>query len=170
MMNESEKLQGLGGWLVLVGIGIVVSPLRIAFIVLILYVPIFTDGTWEALTTAGAENYHPLWAPLLIGELAFNSALVLASCYLAYLFFTKQKFFPQFFIGVVLASVVFIPLDAWVTSFVLTDVPVFDPETTMEFARTLVYAIVWIPYVLTSKRVKATFVNPPSEPSTMASL
>ena len=168
-MNESERLQGLGGWLVLVGIGIVVSPLRTAFIVLTLYVPIFTDGTWEAITTVGAENYHPMWAPLIIGEVVINTIFILASCYLAYLFFTKRNFFPLLFIYVALASVLFVPLDAWVASFVLTDEPIFDPATTEEFARALVYAIVWIPYMLSSKRVKATFISSPSEPSPMAS-
>jgi len=168
-MNENERLQGLEGWLVLVGIGVVISPLRLVFMLLTLYVPMFTDGTWEALTTVGAEKYHPLWAPLLIGEVVFNTGFILVSCYLAYLFFTKRKFFPLLFIYVVLASVLFIPLDAWVASFVLTDVPIFDPATTMELVRSLVYAIVWIPYMLISKRVKATFIRSPGEPSPMPS-
>ena len=167
-MNESTRLQGLGGWLVLVGIGIVVAPLINAYIVLTTFAPIFAGGTWETLTTVGAENYHPMWAPLLIGEVVISTAFVFVYCYLAYLFFTRRKSFPLLFIYTALASVIFIPLDAWVASFVLTDEPIFDPTTTMEFGRALVYAIVWIPYMLTSKRVKATFISSPNDGTLLA--
>lgn len=158
-MNENNELKGLGGWLVLVGIGVVVGPFRLAYEFGPLYYSIFTDGSFEYLTTPGTEAYHHLWGPLLVFEAVFNSLIVLASLYLIYLFFSKHYIFPKAYIAIVLVSVVFIPLDAWFASFVITDEPMFDPGTTKEFARALVGAVIWVPYMLVSQRVKATFVE-----------
>ncbi len=158
-MNDKDDLKGLGGWLILVGIGIVLAPFRLAYEFGPMYYSIFTDGTFEILTTAGTEAYHSLWGPLLIGEALCNSLLVLASVYLVYLFFTKHYLFPKVYIAIIAFSLFFIPLDAWVGSFVIIDEPMFDPATTKEFVRTLGSAVIWVPYMLVSKRVKATFVE-----------
>jgi len=158
-MSENNELKGLGGWLILVGIGVIIAPIRLLVTYIPIYIPIFENGTWEALTTAGAEAYDPLWAPLLIGEIAYNSIMVAALIYLIYLFFTKRYFFPKLYVGVMVVSVIFIPLDAWLVTKVLPDEPMLDPETTKEFMRTLVGAAIWVPYMLLSKRVKATFVG-----------
>lgn len=158
-MNDNNELKGLGGWLVLVGLGVLIGPIRLLITYIPIYKPIFEDGTWEALTTVGSEAYNPLWAPLLIGEMAYNSIMVVASIYLIYLFFSKHYLFPKFYIAIVLISLIFILFDAWIVTKVLPGEPMFDPETTKEFIRTLLGGIIWIPYMLISKRVKATFVE-----------
>ena len=35
----------------------------------------------------------------------------------------------------------------------------FDPETTKEFMIALIGGVIWVPYMLVSKRVQATFVE-----------
>lgn len=163
-MSENSELKGLGGWLILVGLGVVFAPIRVLVTTIPIFKPIFEDGTWEALTTVGAEAYNPMWAPVLIGEIAYNSMIVVASLYLIYLFFSKHYLFPKLYIGLVAVSLVFIPLDAWFVTKVLPGEPMFDPETTQEFIRTLIAGVIWVPYMLLSKRVKATFVeNLPNE-------
>ena len=164
-MTDNE-LKGLGGWLILVGIGVVIGPFRLVAEFVPLYYGIFTDGSFQLLTTSGSEFYHPMWWPLLVFETIFNSLMILASCYLIYLYFSKSYIFPKLYIAIVLLSLVFIPLDAWLASFVLPDEPMFDPATTKELARTFFTAVVWVPYMLISKRVKATFVeNMPNKSS-----
>lgn len=158
-MNDDDDLKGLGGWLILVGIGVVLTPIRLLLSTFTLYKPILEDGTWEALTTAGADAYHPLWAPLLIGEMTYNVLMIAASIYLIYLFFSKHYLFPKVYIALVLISLFFIPLDAWLVAMIFPDEPIFDPHTTKEFLRTLIVGVIWIPYMLISKRVKATFVE-----------
>ena len=162
-MADKEELSGLEGWLILVGIGVVFTPIRLFLGAWMLYPPIFKDGTWEALTTAGSDAYHPLWASLLIGEIAFNVVMLAVSIYMVYLFFSKHHLFPKLFIAVVSISLAFIPLDSWMVESIYPTEGVFDPATTKEFVRTLVVALIWVPYMLVSKRVKATFVkNAPS--------
>ena len=159
IMENNDKLQGLGGWLILVGIGVVLSPIRLLYTYVPAYVPIFEDGTWEALTSNGSELYDPLWAPFLIGEIFFNSIILVASVYLIYLFFSKHHLFPKVYIGIVVVSLILIPLDAWVITIILPTEPMFVPETTKELVQTSITALIWIPYMLISKRVKATFVE-----------
>lgn len=155
----NNELKGLGGWLVLVGIGVIVSPIRLLMTLVPTYKPIFEGGVWEALTTVGSEAYIPHFGSLLIGEVVFNAIMVAASIYLIYLFFSKHYLFPKFYIGIVAASLIFIPLDAWIATKVFSGELMFDPETTKEFMRSFMAGIIWIPYMLTSKRVQATFVE-----------
>lgn len=158
-MSDNAKPKGLGGWLILVGLGLIITPLRISITYGPMFYSVFTDGTFETLTTPGTEYYHWLWAPLLVFEAIFNLSMVLLSAFLLYLFFTKSHLFPKLFIFTILLSLVFIPFDAWLGSLIFTDEPVFDPDTTKEFARTLFSAVIWVPYMLVSKRVEATFVE-----------
>lgn len=158
-MENNENLKGISGWLILVGIGVVISPIRLLITTVPVFHPIFTNGTWEAVTTIGSEAYHPLWGPLLIGEVLYNLCMVLASTYLIYLFFSKHHRFPSFYITIVAVSLIFIPLDAWLISFVMPVEPMFDPDTAKELGRVLVGGLIWVPYMLKSKRVKVTFVE-----------
>jgi hypothetical protein len=95
-----------------VGIGTVISPFRLLFTVISIYLPIFTEGIWEVLTSPEGELYHAFWAPLLMGEVVINLGLVVASFYLIYLYFAQKKLFPQLFIAIAFFSLVFIFLDA----------------------------------------------------------
>jgi len=158
MQHDNNELKGLDGWLILVGIGVVIRPIYV-LVALYSLLPLFSDSTWEAVTTVGSEAYHPLWGPLIIGEIIYNLVLVAVSIYLIYLFFSKHYLFPNFFIAILVASLIFIVLDSWFLILILPNEPMFDPETTKEFARAFVVGIIWIPYMLVSKRVKATFVE-----------
>jgi len=157
-MQESTDLRGLRGWLVLIGIGLVISIARTAYSLLAVQYPLFTEGTFTVLSTPGTPLYNPLWGPILVSEALINAMFVATYAYLIYLFITEHYLFPKVYIATVLASAVFIPLDAWACSFVLVDQPIFDYNTTKELARTLIALFVWVPYMLVSKRVKATFV------------
>lgn len=158
-MNEEKKLEGLGGWLILIGLGIVFSPLKIIALVFSTYSEIFSNDAWEVLTKPGTDAYNPLWGPILIGEILINTILVVAWVFIAFLFFTKKKVFPKWFIGILLFTLIFILIDALAIKLVLPNEPIFDEETAKEFVRTLIISLIWIPYILISKRVKATFIK-----------
>lgn len=158
-MVEDKNIEGLGGWLILVGLGVILSPLVILVTVFPTYFEIFSDGSWAILTTPGSTVYNPLWAPLLIVEIGINAGLVLAWVVAATLYFTKRKAFPKVYIAIVLFSLTFIILDAIAVNAVLPTEPVFDSATARQVGRTLITALIWIPYMLLSKRVKATFIR-----------
>ena len=90
-MTAEKNLYGIKGWLKLVAIVIVVSPIRITILVKMTYSEIFSLGGWEELTTQGGEFYSPLLGPFLIREILINSGVVLVWLYMAYLFFVKRR-------------------------------------------------------------------------------
>lgn len=158
-MSIEENVEGIGGWLVLVALGVVFSPIRIVLELFSIYSGLFSDGTWEFLTTPSTELYHPLWAPIILGELFINGALVLAWIVAIFLFFSKKRIFPKWYIGILLFTLVFIILDAFAIKVVLPSEPAFDDETAKELVRSIIASLIWIPYMLVSKRVKATFIK-----------
>lgn len=158
-MSIEENVEGIGGWLVLVALGVVFSPIRIVLELFSIYSGLFSDGTWEFLTTPSTELYHPLWAPIILGELFINGALVLAWIVAIFLFFSKKRIFPKWYIGILLFTLVFIILDAFSIKVVLPTEPAFDDETAKELVRSIIGCLIWIPYMLVSKRVRATFIK-----------
>ena len=157
--STEKNIEGLGGWLILVGIGVIISPLQLLAVLSKTYLPIFKDGTWEALTYPTSEVYNNMFSSLIIGEIFINSMIFIASIYLIYLFFSKKSFFPKLYIGLIVFSLIFIPLDAILVSSIFPDIEVFDAETMKALGKSIIVGLIWIPYMLISKRVKATFVH-----------
>ncbi|MCP4986689.1 MAG: DUF2569 domain-containing protein [Colwellia sp.] len=158
-VSKSREPLKLGGWLILVALGVVLSPLRLLHLSGTTFPPIFTDGTWEALTTQGSEAYSPIWGPFLIGEILINLIMVLLGIYLVYLFFTKKATLPKWYFGLALFSTVFIVIDAYIVTLVVPDMEVFNSETMKELGHSLVRLLIWSPYLLFSQRSKDTFLN-----------
>lgn len=153
-----KEYAGLRGWLILVCLGLIVSPARILLSFYTDFFPIVSNDTWGLLTTPGSDAYHPLWAPLLIGELAVNTGIIIFSIILLRLFFAKRKEFPRLYIIYSVLSLGFVLIDAWAAGFIPAVAAQNDPSTIKEIARSLVGCVLWIPYMLKSRRVKNTFV------------
>ena len=157
--HVNQGPEGIGGWLILLAIGIVFSPIRIIAQIFPTYFTIFSDGSWAILTTPGSATYHPLWKPILISEIIANVCFVILWIVIAFLFFSKKEKFKRLFIIAILATAVFQVLDAWAITFVIPTTNIFDKESMVELIRTLIYGAIWISYLHRSKRVKATFIR-----------
>ena len=66
--NIEPELKGLGGWLVLIGIGLILAPIKLGYFLYSTYNEIFSSGVWELLTAKGNEYYQEYFAELLIAE------------------------------------------------------------------------------------------------------
>ncbi len=132
------KYQGLGGWLILVGIVIINSM----FILLKDYV----------------EYFGNLTSTLTMIYFAVDTLDLLLGIVTLYLFFKKSYRFPLVFIIFMLFPIL--------TSLGLEPLRVLLEKgyefgsgwTRSDIIIMLLPAMVWIPYILKSKRVKATFV------------
>ncbi len=167
----SQGPSGLGGWLVLPIIGLFGAILWNAAYLFGTIAP--SLDTWSVLTTPGNEFYHSLWAPTLVFETFVTVVLMAAPIGLLVLLFQKRRILPALMVAFygflsltsVIDAILMISFVApWSTS-------IGDPEYAAAATsdagqlifRAIVLAAVWIPYFLVSKRVKNTFVGPPSK-------
>ena len=157
-MNEKE-LNGIGGWLILPMLGLILTPIRIGYLLLVSFLPILTDGSWEILTTPGSHAYHELWGPVLIFEMAVNIIFGVTSIVLLILLFSKHHLFPKLIIGFYLLNIAFIATDNFISGFIPAVAEQDDTESTTELIRSIITAAIWIPYFLKSERIKNTFTK-----------
>jgi magnesium-transporting ATPase (P-type) len=155
--NEQAELKGLGGWLVLVGLGLILSPfIQIKFLYDVFWIPIH-DGQWSDAINPASPNYVPNFKAVAISEAAINALLIALGVWLIYLFFRKRRLFPATYICWLLACILVTVIDAIVATHVLSMEQIFDLETTKSLVKMVIHAAIWVPYMLLSRRVKNTF-------------
>jgi hypothetical protein len=152
LFSTTEDLEGLSGWLVLVAIGLVVSPFVMLYTIVTVNLPFLTDNRYQPYLTS-----HPAFAALAVFETITNIIFIASVLALAFLFFTKRKAFPTFMI-------LYLATQCCVILFDTVTVHVLIPSANLSasyasVARSLIGALVWIPYFVISRRVKATFVR-----------
>lgn len=158
-MKEEENIKGLGGWLILLGFSILSMPIRLMKELYSTYYSIVSERILQALFDGKSDMYDPYLGSLVLGEIIFNIFIIIFTIHLCFLFFTKNYLFPRLFIFLVILTLVFIPIDAYLGSLFFPDDPVFDEDTKKEFMRSFITFCIWIPYMLISKRVKNTFIE-----------
>lgn len=150
------ELEGLGGWLFLVGFGVVV---RVPASIMSAYSSLrdVNTETWIALTREGSTSYHALWEPVLILDAAIISAMVPFHVLLLVLFFQRRTSFPSLQAVLFVFSAVY----GGAVAYVYSQIPSIRPEDVQEAAKDLSRAIfavvIWVPYLFVSKRVQNTF-------------
>jgi hypothetical protein len=152
--QQNDGPKGLGGWLILVGFGIIAGPVFKTFILISIYIPIFTSGQ-----LSGLMKSDPGLGGLIQFEAIGHILLLAASLYLAFLFFSKKLQFPKWFITFTLIALTFVAIDTLIAPLVTSALSYSEPQHFKDLAQTAVSAAIWIPYMLRSKRVKNTFVN-----------
>jgi len=153
-----ERLRGIGGWLIPVAIGLFARPILSVY-TLVQMAPALSAAAWGGLTAPSSAAYHPMWAPVLLFEVAANVALAVASVLLVVLFFQRRRAFPGAFIAMLVTQAIVYLVDVAGSSLV----PAGETGTSGSNARlavsTLASSAAWIVYLLRSRRVKLTFVR-----------
>lgn len=152
-----DEILPIGGWLVLVGIGVAVSPF------LILYT-IFTNNyfdsvTWNALDSLSTNVF--LFKVGVVLEMLSNIFLFSFSLLIIVLFFKQRDILPQTIIAFYVFSIIQAIFELGF-SYGFSDVIAQKDinVTGIELGKTFFRAIIWIPYFRLSQRVKNTFVKP----------
>lgn len=156
---STAPAQKIGGWLYLIGIGLVVSPFRVIQMLAGTYLPLFRDGAWDHLTTPGTESYHVLWAPLLVFEIIGNLGMLVLGLAALVCFVQRSRRTPKLVIMWLGWAAIYGLIDFFAADLIPLVKSSADPESLRELTRALMGAAIWIPYFLMSKRVKATFVR-----------
>lgn len=147
------------GWLILLAIGVVVSPILMAFTLKDVYSLVFGSNLWAILD----NPQHPFHDSSIKGALVFaliaNTLSFLASVWLVVLFFRKKAAFVDWFI---MTSFFFLALAlvdiAWTYSLAPALLGGWGAVLKL-LAPYLIRVCVWVPYLKRSDRAKKTFVR-----------
>ncbi|WP_416729892.1 DUF2569 family protein [Fictibacillus sp. JL2B1089] len=143
--KQKEDLKGLGGWLLLVGAG------------LILALPFKLNAVQVGLDAIQGYKFNSLLLKYVVyGELIFNIGLIGLNIFLLYLFFTKKKTFVRTWIFLLQITLAF----AILTDILLLFVDEVNTGTPfVNSASALLAFFIWSTYAKKSWRVHNTFVN-----------
>ena len=157
-VNQSPgdtELQGLGGCLIPIGIGILGSIVLGIIVFANEFLPYFVDGSWGNLIDSSSRTYDPLLAAITGWEAVVQVAFIAMQVVLIYLFSQQSALFPRLYIWTFVALIV-LSLSHALVLYLL-----YDYVTTVDNAlfQINIQQIIPIIYLLTSRRVKNTFVR-----------
>ncbi|WP_171005577.1 DUF2569 family protein [Bacillus sp. E(2018)] len=143
--KQKEDLKGLGGWLLLVGAG------------LLLALPFKLNAVQVGFDAIQGYKFNSLLLKYVVyGELIFNIGLIGLNIFLLYLFFTKKKAFVKTWIFLLQITLIFAVLTDILVLFV-DEVSTGTPF--VNSASALLAFFIWSTYAKKSWRVHNTFVN-----------
>lgn len=156
--NFNPAPVGLGGWLILVGFGLCLSPFVIMGQMLFHWEGFFSLEIWQTFASPASTSYRGIYAPLMIFEVLVNAVHFALSLLALVLFFGRRRAFPKVFIILLLLRIFIVVVDSVGTSQ-LHLAEVAGDSSAREVTRTVLSGIIWSAYASISKRVKATFVR-----------
>jgi hypothetical protein len=141
---QRTEPKGIGGWLILPMLGILISPL-LALRGIGEIVPAF-----ERDLTTGLKI-------LLVSEIAFNLCLMVGWVVAAVWFFKHKRAFPLLFITMLVLSFAGPLVDAVIAVWIFE--VQLGPDDYIYLGRGLLALLILAPYMVRSKRVRNTFVE-----------
>ena len=158
------KVTGLGGWLIVVGMGLFLTLIKLG---LVLYNDISsiikTDSAYLDITST---DYITGLTALIYVEIIISFCLLLFTCYLIYLYFCKKKLFPVLYVYWLLASVILVVFQYVGIKFL--EFPSTEIRDAFNSGAgvnppfvigAILGTTIWAAYILRSHRVKNTFVR-----------
>jgi hypothetical protein len=142
-MDSSIKSEsvGIGGWLILPAIICVIAPVA------------NTYGGIDAFVSAARVQARYRSVVYLDGMLSFVLAALWLAC--GYLMLKHHRLFPTLFMALLAAGVCRVLLMAFMLGVHGANISPLGAA----FANTFTPALIWIPYMLMSKRVASTFIR-----------
>ncbi|MNI47177.1 hypothetical protein D3C73_1016770 [compost metagenome] len=157
--DESEP-SGTGGWLGLFALGIVFS-LFVGVRIIYGNISLFGTEDYKLLTDPNSSYYIASILPSLVIETTLVAIQILMILYILYLGLKHKKSFKyiciSFIVYNIFLNIVDILMFSQMQSNLSSPLPVDNTYT--DLIRSVIYALIWIPYLLRSKRVKNTFVK-----------
>jgi hypothetical protein len=151
-----EAYNGLGGWLILITIGLFIRVGLYLFHLATDYMSVWDATRWDILTVPGAARYDPFWAPTLLFELTSMIVFLTLTILALILLFQKRWLFPRIFIALLLLTLLFKIIDSAMAGQI-AELAHQNSLLDTDFFGVIVQAVIWVPYMLYAKRVRATF-------------
>jgi len=152
-------VSGLGGWLILIQIGLWFTLVMLLAQISQSVLPILNTETWEILTSKDSGYYHPLWGPMIIFEAIYNILFLLFTVYVIVAFYRKKAILPRLMIIFYSLSLTVGIVDSLLLSQIPMARELADGSSIRDIARSAIACAIWIPYFIKSERVQNTFVR-----------
>ena len=156
--HRDDALKGLGGWLILVRLGLI-TALAPSIWILRREALNVVSALFTVLEPSIDKAESIPWLLACLVMFALYLSWTLALVYGLVLYFGRKKGFPKWYIFLRLGAL-FVPLGIWCV-FVL--IGMGSPELNTQVMRVVVFAFfgacIWIPYISSSRRVQVTFVE-----------
>ena len=149
----------LRGWLIPIGVGLVLLPFRLALFLMEDIAPAFTTEVWAALTVPGSPTYHPFNAPILLFELVGNVVLLASSAGVALAFFFKHRRVPLIAVVFLGTAWLFYVIDYLASERLAAAQGLQSSGPMWDLLGATVLCAMLVPYFLLSQRVKKTFLR-----------
>lgn len=159
--------QKIGGWLIVVGIGLFLSVISYTSYIYNA-IKLFRNGVVTRLSDSTSEMFVPHYKMFLTFELVCQILLFLLILWVLNLFFAKDRRFPKFYILMLIFALLFKISDVLVMKHLLL---IIQNKILIESFKNVLHSqvlyligmfigsILWIWYMKVSKRVQCTFVN-----------
>lgn len=152
-------VSGLGGWLILIQIGLYITVIMLLVQLFVYSLPAFGPETWDVLTSKDSELYHPLWGPIFIFETAYNICFLGFCLYIFFMFYGKKSILPRLMIIFYGVSLVVAIVDVLLLFQIPLARELDNGDGFKDIFRATLTSAIWIPYFLKSERVKNTFIR-----------
>jgi hypothetical protein len=151
-LNPYPHLEGLSGWLIVVGLGLVLGPIRIVSLIYTVNLPFLFGHNNQPLLAS-----YPATELLVSAEVVMNFLFVIILLFLNYLFFARKRIFPAWMIAYRILNLFLLTINH---ILFLVFAPLNGSSRGVSsIVRSILGACILIPYLLVSRRVKATFTR-----------
>ena len=159
-MKRDLEPVGIGDWLILPAIGLVISPIWQGIGLVRDIIPSLNPTLLKSLSDPTSAGYSPLWLPGILFEALGNILIFALTLWLAYLFFfRKSALVPRLFVIWLASHLVFQILDWLLTRSLPIAAEQSGNGVSSSLGRAITNAAIWIPYFIWSTRVKNTFAD-----------
>lgn len=155
--NLPLGITGLGGWLILVQIGIYSSLVKLLGQLIKYLIPAVYPSNWSIMVNS--EMYHPEWGATIIFELFFSILLFVYCIYLLIIMYRKKSIFPRLMIIFYSVGLIGVIVDFVLVSQITFPKELEEGNPFRDIVRSSITCAIWIPYFIKSQRVKNTFIR-----------
>ena len=152
IISDSPSPSGIGGWLILPLIGLILTPIFLVFSIITIYIPAVSNTILIEL-----DQIQPGLIFVFYLELVGQILLMIFALFLLYLFIRKSVKLPTLIIAFYISYFIYIVLVNYV--FVMQMPLIKQRINHVNNVMQMFFLIVWCLYFLRSKRVQNTFIN-----------
>ena len=155
--------EGIGGWLVLPLIGLVLALLSLLYNLFGNLLQAFRGDLWSAMTAPDSGFYSAYWPHYLVVSSVVNVAFIVCIALLLVGFLKRRRQVPLLMIVFYLAAIALGVFDFLSLRYLAKDAPLAQAALAQGafslLVRSAVPSLIWIPYFLRSVRVRNTFTR-----------